>query len=339
MYDFIVKFRRFVTFGFIYFCVIPLFFFIFVYIYIDPFKVIHIYKDYSYSYIAPNRDVVSTCMFKNNFRKYKYNSFVFGSSRTLAFRPKTWQSYLDKGDNIFMFDASAESITGIYMKIKYLDSLNVHLKNVLIVICRDCSFTVNRDAHLFIKHPDISNKGYLFFHFVFFKAFLDPNFLYSLFSYKIFGCYKPFMSGYIENRKIKYDTLTNELRIIDVEKELEEDMTAYYKKNEHLFYLRSGECTDSVRRINWSYFKTLVEIKKLLSKNNTKYKIVLSPLYDQVNFKTEDLFLLRRVCAGSLYDFTGENMLTSDKFNYYESSHYRSKVGDSILKYIYKPDF
>ena len=110
------------------------------YVWLDPFKVLYNYSNFSYSHVVPNRDYISTEIFKRNKNIYKYNSFVFGSSRTLAFSPSSWKKYLAEKDSPFMFDASKESIYGIYTKIKYLDSLNWRLDNVLVVLCRDCSF-------------------------------------------------------------------------------------------------------------------------------------------------------------------------------------------------------
>src|SRR5215218_6448526 len=48
------------------------------YFYLDPFKVLRHYHDYSYPYVIPNRDYISTTMFINNYKKNRYNSFVLG---------------------------------------------------------------------------------------------------------------------------------------------------------------------------------------------------------------------------------------------------------------------
>ncbi len=119
---------------------IPLILFILFYTYYDPFKVLRDYKNYSSSEVVLNRDYVSTTMFLKNHKKNNYNSFIFGSSRTLAFRTKVWSKYLTKKDKIFVFDASSESIYGIYTKLKYLDSKKIKITNAIIVICRDRTF-------------------------------------------------------------------------------------------------------------------------------------------------------------------------------------------------------
>lgn len=308
------------------------------YLYFDPFKVLRHYDDYSYPYVIPNRDYISTDMFINNHKKNNYNSFIFGSSRTLAFRPKSWSKFLSVKDNPFMFDASGESIYGIYTKLKYLDSTNVEIKNALIILCRDCSFSQaeNHKGHLFVKHPATSGEDNISFQFDFFKAYLSPKFLFNFYSFKILGNYKPFMSGYIENRKITFDTLTNEINIIDQETEIVQNPTEYYAKRKELFYVRISEKTDSIQRINKKQLFMLKEVKRILEKNNTNYKVVLSPLYEQIKFNNSDLLLLENEFGNNLYDFSGKNSFTDNKTNYYETSHFRPNVGDSILKIIYK---
>lgn len=308
------------------------------YLYFDPFKVLRHYNDYSYPYVVANRDYISTIMFINNYEKNSYNSFIFGSSRTLALKPNSWSKYLSVNDKPFMFDASAESIYGIYTKLKYLDSINAEIKNVLILLCRDYSFrqTENHKGHLYVKHPATSGEDNLSFQFDFFKAFISLKFLFNFYSYKILGSYKPFMSGYIENRKIIIDTLTNELNIIDRENEITQNPTGYYAKRKELFYTRIGEKTDSISRINKKHKFMLKEVRRILEKNNANYKIVLSPLYEQVKFNPVDLLVLESEFGDNLCDFSGKNSFTDNKMNYYETSHFRPNVGDSIFKIIYK---
>lgn len=333
MRQFIINLTYFSLFG-----IIPLLFLFFTYLYFDPFKVIKHYNDYSYSNVIPNKDYISTTMFINNYKKYRYNSFIFGSSRTLAFKPNSWRNYLSTEDSPFIFDASGESVYGIYTKLKYLDSNSIPIHNALILFCRDCSFNNSRNhsGHLFVKHYATSCDNFLSFHSNFFLAFLSPKFLFNYFSFIILGNYKPFMSGYIENRKITYDTITNEVNIIDQENEIIQNPTGYYEKRNDLFYRRVSEKTDTIQRINEKQIIMIKEIKRILEKNNTNYKIVLSPLYEQIKFNHSDFKILKDEFGNNLYDFSGKNSFTDNKFNYYETSHFRPNVGDSIFKIIYK---
>lgn len=308
------------------------------YFYYDPFKVLRPHNNYSLPYVITNRDYVSTEMFLKNFPKQQYNSFVFGSSRTGAFKISSWKSYLPADAKPFMFDAAGESIYGIYKKIKFLDSLNIKMKNVFILLCRDFSFSneANHKGHLFIKDPKISGESNFNFQWEFYKVYLNPVFLYCFYSYKISGKYKPYMNGYINDKKIAIDSITNEINIIDREEDITQHPVQYYLKRNDVFYQRTVEKTDSVHRINRKILFMLNEIKRILEKNNTNYKVVLSPLYEQIRYSTSDLQALKSLFNNNLFDFSGKNSFTEYKTNFYEQSHFRPNVADSIFKIIYQ---
>jgi hypothetical protein len=308
------------------------------YLYFDPFKVINEYSDYSYPSVIPNRDYVSTEMFLKNKNKYHYDSFIFGSSRTIGYNPRAWRKYLSPTSQPFLFDASKESIYGIYTKLKYLDSTQVKINNVLIIVCRDATFAEsnNPSGHLYIKDPVISGDSKFDFQTEFFKAYLSPKFIFDFYMFKITKKYAPYMAGVIENRRIKYDTITNQLSILDQEEAITKNPDKYYEERKDLFYARTNEKTDSISRINDKHLFMLHEIKRILDKNKTNYWVVLSPLYEQVKFSVKDKNILTNIFGSDLYDFTGKNAFTDFKTNYYETSHYRPKVGNEIFKTIYK---
>jgi len=307
------------------------------YVVYDPFMIIHNYDNYSNPYVTTSRDYVSTEMYLKNHSKQHYNSFIFGSSRTIAFKPNTWKQKLSKNDHVFVFDAAGETLYGIHNKLVFLDSINAPIDNAIIIFCRDWSFIncFNKHEVLFIKHPCISHESFFDFHKVFLKAYFDPMFMYCFYNYTFTKVYKPYMLGYIEGRKITIDSISNRLCIVDQENEILHNPTKYYKEKADIFYERKGESIDTLQRINKKELIMLKRIKQILVKHHTKYKIVLSPLYDQMKFSRNDIMTLNNLFGKNIYDFTGKNAFTNDKHNYYEASHFRPCVGDSIINYIY----
>ena len=79
----------------------------------------------------------------------------------------------------------------------------------------------------------------------------------------------------------------------------------------------------------------LKDILSILIEQKTKYKVVISPLYEQKKFSEADQKILQDLFGTHLYDFSGENSYTTSKHNYYETSHYRSFIADSIMQKIY----
>lgn len=308
------------------------------YLVCDPFRVLYKYNDYSKDCIFTlNRDYVSTEVFMNNYKKQGYNSFIFGDSKTLAFKPSSWQKYLSPTDSPFLFDASNESVYGIYLKIKYLDAIHVKIDNALI-LCASFSHSEDNDhtGCLFMKHPILTEKNRLHFQFEFLKAFLHPMLFLSFHDYKLTKKYKSYMYEYIEHNQRTTDPITNEVNLIGLENEILNTPEKYYEDRKNIFYERESEKTDTIQKINPKQLYFLTEIKRILEKHNTKYRVVLAPGYSQTKFNPDDKETLINLYGNRVYDFSGKNSFTDNKTNYYETSHYRPVVGDSILMQIYR---
>ena len=146
---------------------IPLVFILILYFTNDPFRVLYSYSSYYDSgepcYITLNRDYMSTETFIQKYPKYKYNSFIFGNSRSLFYRIEDWKKHISS-DKCFHFNASSESIYGIYKKIVFLKERDIPITNALVVIDNSVfSETTDSKGHLFMKHPKLTGKNkYLF---------------------------------------------------------------------------------------------------------------------------------------------------------------------------------
>lgn len=316
---------------------IPVLILVLGYIYNDPFKILFKSINSNDGIIIPNRDFVSTERYLTNKNKYNYNSFIFGSSRSLAFRPTYWKQKLKSNDQPYAFDASGESIFGIYRKIKFLDSIKSDLNNVIILLCRDGTFktTHNKKEFLYVTHPYISGDSWIEYNYIFLKAYLTPVFLLKYYSYKIINEYKPFMKGVIDDNSLSTDSITNEIKMVKWDNEIYIDRDKYYSERGNIFYKRNGERVDSVKQVNDTIYCMLREIKQIFDNNKTNYKIVISPLYDQIKYCPDDMCMLKEIFGDKLYDFSGKNSITDSLTNYYELSHFRPHVGDSIINKIY----
>src|ERR1035438_4726811 len=76
----------------------PLLTVIAIYLYNDPFKVIYHHDNFlipdGITYVNLNRDYVGTELFLKNYDKYKYDSYIFGSSRSGIYRVKEWEKHI-----------------------------------------------------------------------------------------------------------------------------------------------------------------------------------------------------------------------------------------------------
>ena len=167
---------------------------------------------------------------------------------------------------------------------------------------------------------------------MFFTGFFIPYL-----DYQIFGVKKRYMQRFLDigdNRdslKIKYQPFNSDER----EKRFQEKENIYYKNN-HTFYIRDSLEIILPKIIKPQGTMMLEDIKTIFDKHNTNYKIVISPLYDQKKLNPMDLKLLQNIFGEqNIFDYSGINEITNDFHNYYETSHYRKKVGDRIMNEIY----
>lgn len=310
------------------------------YLIIDPFKVIYKYSeqintDKEYQ-ITINRDFQSTQLFLWNYKKHDYDSFIFGGSNSTFYQVDTWNKFIQ--GNCFHFDASRESLYGINCKLKLLDELKVNIKNALIIIdVSTFSETKNSKGHLFIKHPEVSKESYLYFQFEMFKVFF-PNSMFVYIDLFLTGRKKPYMESYgVGNNVWKHDTKSNQLTYYVYDQEIKNNPDSYYADKISYFYQRDTLQKFSGPSIYEEQEILLKSIQSILKSHKTNYKIIISPLYDQIKINTKDLNYLKQLFGTeNVFDFSGINSFTNDYHNYYEAIHYRPFICDNILNIIYK---
>lgn len=189
--------------------------------------------------------------------------------------------------------------------------------------------------HIFIKHPDVVGSSWYYFHSRFISAYFKTKFLLSFYNYMVTNRYQESMRFIISENKYSTDPITNQGYNKEIEGEIKKDSIKFYAKRESVFYPRFGETIDTINRIDVDYIKMLKNIKRIFVKNKTNYKIIASPLYEQIKFTNHDKKILIELFGDNIYDYTGKNKFTQYKGNYYETSHFRPLVGSQILKEIY----
>jgi len=310
----------------------------------DPFKVLYNYKCYietnKKATVTLDKDYVSTSTFINNNSTQKYNSFIFGNSRSIFFEINDWKPYLKNDARCFHYDATGESLWAINKKINFINKSGNKIKNILLIF--DHATLVQdhgANTHLGIISPQLVNySNILKFHKTFFFTFLEPEFFFTYMDYQLSGKVKQYMkeSYILDHRKRDYDPITNEMRFSYFENLIENN--EYYTPNRlSVFYKRdtlnqffSKKCIGEKQEI------MLNNIASIAKKHNTNLKIIISPLYDQKKLNPKDLnYLIKLFGKENIFDFAGINSFTNDYRNYYESSHYRPHVTREILRKVY----
>ncbi|WP_366185771.1 hypothetical protein [Flavobacterium ovatum] len=306
----------------------------------DFFKIFG-FQDYNKEQVVGiNREMITTTTFNHFKDTEKFDSYILGSSRSQAFKCVNWLPFLDKGSKPFHFDASGEGVWGISKKLEYLDETGSKIKNVLIVIDRKGLIgTGVRKGHLFISMPCISKLSTIEYYYVFIKVSLNPKFLVAYLDYSIFEVAREYLKSYIHTNKYKDVANYVNCDIWDgYDQEIREDSLGYYQnlKEKKIFYDRPVS-TISRCDITDKEISQLKSIKRIFDKHKTQFKIVISPVYDQVPLEKNQLELLNNLFGSKyIYNFSGKNKMTEPISNFYEESHYRPHVANQIMKKIYK---
>ena len=134
----------------------------------------------------------------------------------------------------------------------------------------------------------------------------------------------------------RLDVKTNELSYDKYDEQIQTNPEAYYNSRRGLFYQRDAVSAESKCCIGLPQQEILKNMRSVLASFKTNYKIIVSPLYDQKRINSEDLRYLQQLFgAANVFDFSGKNHFTEPYTNYYETSHYRPVVCDSILSLVY----
>lgn len=322
---------------------LPFFVLIALYVTLDPFKVIYRYPNYytnnAEDRVGLNRDYVSTEILLQRYRDTKYDSFILGNSRSLAFRCDDWVNYI-RPASPYHFDAFGESIFGIRGKLRLLDRLRIDLRHVLIVLDADTlSNTRDSEGHILIKHPLISGQSWFRFQAAFLDGYFSNFFVIKYLDYRLSSRLRPYMRDVLVSSVFIQDPVTNDLIFSANEEEIRKRGEDYFSGPNSSFYARDHtNPRHSASVVFPRQEEMLREIRAIFDRHRTDFQIVISPLYDQYGLNATDLAVLRVIFGDErVHDFSGVNNLTADPHNYYETSHYRPEVARAIMKQIYGP--
>lgn len=336
MKKFLTHSLRFATVGILFFILLMI-----LYVSLDPFKVLYDYDrfiaDNAKAYIALNRDYVSTTTFDNNYKKEHYNSFIFGNSRSIFYEVDDWYQHIGTNNSAYHFDASSESLYALNKKIKYLDRKDVSIDYALLIVDKSLLEMGNqKQGALFNISPQLlNNKNLISFHFTNLKTFCAPKFFIPATYYELTGNVFPFFKNALDYRQRVYNPKTNEVKFSKFETMI--DNGEFYTNDRiKAFYKRSSKNIYANSVMGKSQELLLQEIYDIFKKQRTNYKIIISPLYDQIKMNGDDLNYLNTVFGKTnVFDFSGMNRFTQDYSNYYDWSHYRPHVAKDLMKIIY----
>lgn len=312
-----------------------------IYFYTDPFMVLREYDRYDKSDTYINESMLGWKMYMKNKDTIHFNSFILGNSNTMAFSCKSWERHLD-GGRAFRLFGPAEGLHSVRTKLEALEKVDAPLDNILIIANSNLLFQhMPSSSRNTIQPPEIESNNSIKFQEIYFQAFLSPRFFIPYLDYKITGQYKPYMRDVINNFGTVQDSINNSAfnpREVEIAKEgvkyWEIRSKEFINRKEPKF--RNGEYQEKEPVIFDNQIGELQKIASILKEHHTKFRLIITPDFEQVSFNKKDLLVLNSIFGeDNIFDFSGINEYTADKYNYYEKSHFRPILGDRLLDVMY----
>lgn len=308
------------------------------YLHDDPYMSLHRYRVYD-SPVVLNENFVGWGIYCNHRHgPHAFNSFIMGNSCTMAYRCAEWERYLPHGAHAMRLFGNAESLAGLDMKLHAMERDHARIDNVLIVLdASSLGDDRQRDGWEHILPPEVSGKSNLLTQVQMMRTFILPDFLLPYLKYKLTGqisssakCMNPY--GRIRNPE-NNDSYNPRERMIARQGE------AYWQGlDAKKLPTRTHRQVVGPVYIFAPQARKLLDIAALLKRHHTNYRIVISPDYKQVAMNPKDRESLYVIFGRkNVFDFTGVNRFTADYHDYYEAAHYRPRLGDRVMRAVYRP--
>lgn len=318
---------------------VPLTLLLGVYLWTDPFKCLYPFDVNDTD--NTNREYLSTELFLRNETSQQYNSFIFSSSRGCGMNTYRWKTYLREDAHPFVFQAWSETLSGVEMKMEYLDEHHVAMDNVLIMLDIPGSFKKDQSSidAMTMKHfvftggTRTSYNAKQYFNFIQ-KPSLWVSSLLKKERGEVEGCHSDTITNdWNKDNRFRYSEMPNQDSLKDCS---EISRRTFLSKVQHQDSLAVEVSKPLVTK---AFEDQLRHIKSILDKNRSDYYIILSPAYCYTNpaANPSDLEKLRSIFgADRVFDYTGKNEMTDDYNNFTDPNHFGQRVGWMILEDIYK---
>jgi hypothetical protein len=289
---------------------------------LDPYGLLR--KDFSYQFIEPNKNFIKIRFISQN--PDRYDAFLFGSSRVNSIDVRRIQGY--KCYNVHYSGGLPRDHLD---NLRYLLKKGVKIRLILIGL-DDFSFREDPDARLRqplrYPYPPVLNQHPF------------PYYLRTLFSFQDWKIMQEVWSGYQKKLFKKgganatcYELFaTGQMFFDQVDRQIEDHPEEH--RNDPKFLQRVVRSGNHLK----TAIADLKEIVRLAQAHQVRLVLFINPGHKNVFLDSgEDFDRFKRALShlSGFYDFSGLNSVTTDNYNYYETSHFRRNVGDLVIARIF----
>jgi hypothetical protein len=286
---------------------------------IDPYGIFR--KDFSYQFIEPNKHYIKARYVGEN--PDKYDCFVFGSSRANNIDVRKI-----KNGRCYNMQFAGGLPREYLDTMKYMVKKGVNIKFALIAL-DEVSFQYNPIEHLSqpMRHPYPPVMGEPLF----------PYYLQYLFFYYDWKIMKVCINGYVNKLRgiikegpVHHDMYETGQTFSPAEDlTIEKDPVAHANKPAFEKRFRPEDVYME------GVIKDLKDLVGFAKENRIQLKFFIVPLYSTkyLDSGPNELDRFKRALSkiADFWDFSGLNSITTNKYYYYETWHFRTIVGDMVL--------
>jgi len=282
---------------------------------LDPFSVIN--GEMGKVKISPNQRFLKVKHIVNN--PNKYDSFLFGCSKA----GKIDTRKISDGNQWYNMTYSEGVPAEFLNNIKIFIESGVQIKNIFIGI-DNLTYLVSPELH---KNQDLrklyTNQYQPYLYYLFLRP--SPTLLKNLWSSK------KGKDSFIT----EYDIYNSGLPIVyGVDEYIDTHAESHINNSK----FDNVKWSEKYQNRTASVIAELKEIIELCDKYKINLKFFINPmhvnLYLRQNTNEFFTFLKALTKITDFYDFSGVNSVTVNNFNYYETVHFRYKIGDEMLKVL-----
>jgi hypothetical protein len=289
---------------------------------VDPYGLLR--KDFTWQFIEPNKNFIKIRFIAQN--PDRYDSFAFGSSRVNSIDVRKIQGY-----RCYNVHYNGGLPRDHLDNIRYLLKKGVKIKLILLGL-DDMSFRDDPGDHLRqpLRHPypPVLNQHPF------------PYYLRYFFSFPDWGIFQEILTGYKNKlfqtsgaNPVFYDMFdTGQMFSDQIDRQIEDNPEKH--RNNPKFLRHNIIVRDRLKEA----IQELREIVHLAEAHQIRLVLFINPLHKNVFLDCGvDFERYKRALShvSGFYDFSGLNSVTTDNYNYYETSHYRRNVGDLVIARIF----
>ncbi|MBF0483550.1 MAG: hypothetical protein HQL25_02475 [Candidatus Omnitrophica bacterium] len=258
---------------------------------------------------------------------HDFDAYIMGTSRSNTYNSRLASQLL--GHNYYSFSVSLENIERIYEKLVWMKKQKFAVKQVILCLDYDLMFLgddLPPDAIDMKEHPEVSGEGwfsfypsiFLKFDFINWRKVVRENFLKK----------KP--------PAYQFDVKSGHWYYLEAEAEIAKDHEKYAKDRVENNFSGVVKGFGDRTRVNLDRFR---EVIKFLKNEKIEYIVVINPYYISM-FQKFDREAYKKWLkdvvniSGGVWNFSGFNKVTQNKYLYYDTSHFMWSVGDQVLRRI-----